>query len=276
MTAMTFHDAPNRIRHVALTWPFAFSVSLLLSNDFWLKRAWPGIVSGKLSDFAGIALVTLLALATAPRHRIRVFVTIAAAFAFWKSPSSQPLIDAVNLWSPMKIGRVVDYTDLLAPAVMPACAAVAARPERFAIRGHALRRVLFPPMFAAALFGIMATTLLRLPFEYEFRLEAPGAMLERARIAEAIQAFAADEEMTCGDCADLNTHGSYSRSALDMRFTYPDVNRLKVYLTATAEGVFFFSAGADKVAAKAMRKLHRRLKKIHPDLKLEQIIEVHG
>ena len=62
-------NARTRLASVITTWPFVASLAVLLLNDFWLKRAAPGVITGKLSDFAGIAIVTLLLLATWPQRR---------------------------------------------------------------------------------------------------------------------------------------------------------------------------------------------------------------
>jgi hypothetical protein len=53
---------------VLTTWPFVLALTTLIANDAWLKSAWPGLITGKLSDVAGIAVVALLALS---RLRIR-------------------------------------------------------------------------------------------------------------------------------------------------------------------------------------------------------------
>ncbi|MGB5510769.1 MAG: hypothetical protein WBM87_03575 [Woeseiaceae bacterium] len=46
-------------------------------------------------------------------------VSLVLSFAFWKSPFSQALIDLINAVTAAKIGRVVDYSDILAFAVIP-------------------------------------------------------------------------------------------------------------------------------------------------------------
>jgi hypothetical protein len=45
----------------ALLSPWALAaVLVLVLNDHWWKRAWPGLVTGKLSDFAGLIFFPLL------------------------------------------------------------------------------------------------------------------------------------------------------------------------------------------------------------------------
>jgi len=41
-------------------WPIYLSAILLILNDHILKYEYPGFVTGKLSDIAGVFLVTLL------------------------------------------------------------------------------------------------------------------------------------------------------------------------------------------------------------------------
>jgi hypothetical protein len=45
---------------VLTTWPLLLALATLIVNDAWLKSAYPGLISGKLSDIAGIAVVALL------------------------------------------------------------------------------------------------------------------------------------------------------------------------------------------------------------------------
>ena len=67
-------NARTRLAGVITTWPFVLSLVALLLNDFWLKRAAPGVVTGKLSDFAGLAIVTLLLLALWQQRRRVVYL----------------------------------------------------------------------------------------------------------------------------------------------------------------------------------------------------------
>jgi hypothetical protein len=75
-----------------------------------LSRRLRQFATGKLSDAAGLIVVTLIALPWFPRRTGRVLGAIAAAFVAWKSPASQPRSTSprAGAW---QIGRVVDYTD---------------------------------------------------------------------------------------------------------------------------------------------------------------------
>jgi hypothetical protein len=96
---------------------YAFALGVLLLNDYALKRYWPGFVSGKLSDFAGLfALAVFLLVIT--RTRVSL-VALAICFAFWKSPLASGVIQVWNSATGFAIGRIVDLTDLTALAVLP-------------------------------------------------------------------------------------------------------------------------------------------------------------
>jgi len=98
---------------------FIAALLLLLVNDHVLKAAFPGVVTGKLSDVSGLFLLGTLAVALAPSRVGAALSIVAAAFAVWKSPLSQPLIDAWNLVGPFPIARVIDWTDLIALLALP-------------------------------------------------------------------------------------------------------------------------------------------------------------
>src|SRR5438132_11449600 len=78
------------------------SVFLLLLNDFVLKARFPGFVTGKLSDLAGLFAFVLFWRSILPRHARAVAVTTALGFVWWKSPWSGPAIaawNALDLWN---------------------------------------------------------------------------------------------------------------------------------------------------------------------------------
>jgi hypothetical protein len=95
------------------------AVAVLALNDHVLKQAAPGLVTGKLSDFAGLFAFAVFLSVAVRRHVPAIHVGIAVAFAAWKSPLSTPMIEAWNATMPLRIGRVVDYSDLLALSVLP-------------------------------------------------------------------------------------------------------------------------------------------------------------
>ena len=93
---------------------FYLSALLLGANDFYWKAAFHNALTGKISDFAGIALWVLFWESFGWRQRKVLYIGTAVLFAWFKSPYSEAFLQILNL------SRVVDYTDLMALAVLPA------------------------------------------------------------------------------------------------------------------------------------------------------------
>ena len=123
---------------------FLLALALLLLNDFLLKQAFPGLFTGKLSDVAGVFVFTAFGLAFLPRYRYGVLLFSALWFIFWKSPFSQPLIDAFNRTAFYSIQRVVDYSDLWALSSIPAAAWLFNGKEEKSTYAHAVFRFGIP------------------------------------------------------------------------------------------------------------------------------------
>ena len=155
------------------------AVAVLVVNDWVLKPAFHNALTGKLSDVAGVAAFALFWAAFFPRHRLHAFVATAIGFAVWKSPASQPVIDAWNALGWGAIGRVVDWTDLLALAVLPVIYRYEPRP----IAIPRLRRVVGPAVAMACVLAFGATSRIRpaVPLvgeQYVFELP-PDSVLQR-------------------------------------------------------------------------------------------------
>jgi hypothetical protein len=138
---------------IAASPAFIVAVLLLLANDHILKAVFPGLVTGKLSDLSGLFIVGTLVVALAPSRPGLVLAAVAAAFAVWKSPASQPLIDLWNTAGPLQIARVVDWTDLL---VLPALllALIYSRSEYRVVPARVVR----PVMLGVTALAILATS----------------------------------------------------------------------------------------------------------------------
>jgi len=91
---------------------------LLLLNDHLFKYSWPNFITGKLSDFSGLYLFPLF-VNIFIRDKQKVFLGTALLFILWKSPLSQPFIDHWNNLRFYHIQRIVDYSDILAIAILP-------------------------------------------------------------------------------------------------------------------------------------------------------------
>lgn len=105
--------------NVLLSPGFLLGLGLLLLNDFYLKSAYGNFLTGKLSDFAGLFIFPLFVVSIIPKGHFFAYVGTAIAFLFWKTPFADFVIDLWNSSAFFKIGRTVDYTDILTLAVLP-------------------------------------------------------------------------------------------------------------------------------------------------------------
>lgn len=112
----------NNHRLDLLTTPaFLFGLAILLLNDWVWKGQFSNMLTGKLSDFAGLFVCAVFWTALFPTQKRWVFALTGVFFVFWKSSLSQPLIDSWNSMNLFQIARVVDFSDNLALLVLPAC-----------------------------------------------------------------------------------------------------------------------------------------------------------
>lgn len=99
---------------------FVGSLAVLLSNDCWGKYAFPGLLTGKLSDFVGLIVLPVFCRVLFPSlSKKHILLTVALFFIWFKSPLSQPLLNTINQFSYWPVNRVVDYSDLVALCVLP-------------------------------------------------------------------------------------------------------------------------------------------------------------
>jgi hypothetical protein len=99
--------------HLVTSPIFAMSILALVINDHLLKRRWPSLITGKLSDVAGVAMVALL-LTAVSRRPAASFGATAVLFAALKS------IPVAARWAAPVLGgtTLTDRTDVLALAVL--------------------------------------------------------------------------------------------------------------------------------------------------------------
>ena len=124
-------DSVLRNRSILLTDPrFLAAVLLLIANDAAFKQLWPGWITGKLSDVAGLFAWTFFWSALLPRRFTPgVAVATGAGFLYWKSPGADALIAWWNTTAAVQVGRVGDITDLLALVVLPLAVIAVRRPQ---------------------------------------------------------------------------------------------------------------------------------------------------
>ena len=243
--------------------PFVCAVIVLLLNDWWLKSAYPGVVSGKLSDFAGIAIVGLLLLATWPHRTTQIYAATSALFAWWKSPLSEPLIQVVNACAPIAIGRTVDYTDLVALIVLPACSYIVANHQAFALPWAMVRRALFAPVIAATVFGTAATSTAPTYEGYEIGSTYCDEPC-RDQIHEAIAAVAARRGLVCDACPLSDGSMVYRSKDMSMSYRFPSYTTIGFTIEAFGSSACE-KADALRTALKAaVRKQFHGLQYVEP------------
>ncbi|MBU1222088.1 hypothetical protein KKF34_13760 [Myxococcota bacterium] len=112
----------ERYSAIFLSWGFLLSLFILILNDFLLKGIFGNWITGKLSDFAGLFIFPLALTAIFPRYIKVIHILTAVSFCLFKSPLANPVISAWNSLGILNIGRVIDYTDLIAlPMIAVSC-----------------------------------------------------------------------------------------------------------------------------------------------------------
>ena len=257
----------NRLTAVLATWPFIASLVTLLANDWWLKQAHPGLITGKLSDFAGIAVITMLLLAAATQKKPLILLAIATGFAWWKSPLSQPLLDSLNLYLPFTVGRTVDYTDLLALGVIPFCVPVASEPARFQLGLGRIRPLIVGLVAMTTVFAVSATSIRPTLVELKVSQRNPAAELNHTVIAAAVADLARKRDLECQECSDTSTGARYWGDGAHLSYSFPDSRTVVFRLEAFPDGVLFsFGDSGPEKARKLIAALRERLSRTYENL----------
>ncbi len=222
----------SRALAIFTTWPFVLALLTLLVNDWVLKQAYPGFLTGKLSDFAGIAVVALLLFAAFPRHARAIYLAIAGAFLWWKSPASGGFIAFMSAAQPLNIGRTVDYWDLIALAVLPACAKFAASEPRSFVSSAARRRWVLPPLFAATLFGVMATSTPIYRQDFNVRAVESAAPIPRDAIVDSIGKIARSRGLKPREPNPPYWEGAFEGRGVFLTYSFVGGNEIAVGIQA--------------------------------------------
>lgn len=221
------------------TWPLYLALFLLLLNDYVLKGSYPGFITGKLSDFAGIFLVTLVMREIFPARSGRLSLAIAGAFAFWKSPYSQSLIDAANAYGPVEIARMVDYSDLAALVVIPL--AHRAFEHRAELQfGRRLGKWLRVPGIVLTVMAITGTSVVMPEHRYEIRKQAQGGAIDVKHAVHVIANVAKDNDLSCVKCNAADSEGLFENSENTLAYRFIENNTSIAFrITGTPGGLFF-------------------------------------
>lgn len=229
----------SRVLTIFTTWPFVLALLLLLVNDGLLKHAYPGIITGKLSDFAGLAVVALPLFSAFPRHARSIYLALGGAFLWWKSPASGAFISYMNEMLPVNLTRTVDFGDLIALAVLPPCSRFAASEPRSAVSSDTLRRWLLPPVLVAALFGVMATSQApAIRKDFEVRAIESSAPFPRDGIVEAITEVARARGLKQAKPNPPHWEGAFEGRGVLLTYTFKGPTEIAVGIQPSGSGSY--------------------------------------
>ncbi len=138
---------------------FLIAILILILNDFVFKQAFGNWFTGKLSDFVGLyAFAYFWGVVFKKKWKKAIYISIAVMFVYWKSPFSETLIVLWNSYAPYNIGRVIDYSDLIALVVLPFGYFHHAREKKVVNSMAVLYKVGRPVIVSFTIFTFLATS----------------------------------------------------------------------------------------------------------------------
>lgn len=158
---------------------FIGGLAVLLLNDHFLKWYFSNMISGKLSDFAGVYILPLFLAGMLPLRKKYTLWFTGLFFIWWKSPFSESFILGYNQLSPIPITRVVDYTDYLALILLPLSFWTLKRLEYRSERVSRARNFLSIPLLGLSIFAFMATAP---PSSFYYRISDGNMVCENCKI----------------------------------------------------------------------------------------------
>ena len=167
-------------------------------NDLFLKISYANWLTGKLSDFAGLLVFSLLLFAFFPRQVRPLSWTTCALFVWWKSPYSGAFIEAINASEVVRIARTVDYTDLIALLTIPAATYVFKSHTAKEPKVSNVRRLFVTCSIFCACFAIAGTSLT--PYTRTFLIQGrtEERLLSEATVEAALATVAGSPDFQCG------------------------------------------------------------------------------
>jgi hypothetical protein len=147
-----------RNKNLLLNWIFLLGLFLLALNDHFLKYHYSSWLTGKLSDFTGLLIFPLFLAFLFPRQAKAMPLLTGICFIFFKAPWSTPFIEAYNRIAPIGITRTIDYSDLLALAVLPLSQRLIPAIDRYRIQWPMVSRLQPVWLMLPCSFVFMATS----------------------------------------------------------------------------------------------------------------------
>ena len=152
-----------------------------------------------------------------PRARLPLSALVAVLFALWKSPASQWAIDAINATVGVNIGRVVDYSDLLALATIPLAWVSVAKFSNLESR-MLFKRVIAAPILVVTFLGVTGTSVLLPQGNYSIRNTELDNRVADTALAAAAQQVAEYYGLECTECDALSATAHYYNDDLEFWF----------------------------------------------------------
>jgi hypothetical protein len=253
---------------VISSWAFVAALAILLLNDLALKAAFPGALTGKLSDFAGMAMVGMLVLAPQRGRDAFWYCLLGVLFVWWKGPASDSLIAFVRGIGYNDFGRVIDYTDLFALAILPACSFVARQPERLQFAAGRPRQLIAVPIGALTIAALLGTSVMQTRQDYVIRDRSSPPTIEPEAVAAIVKEIADKHELKPLE----GRAGNYEGAGLSLAYEFREPNAIEFAVRAYPNGLFFGKGGYEK-ADELRQVLKRKLGERFPNLEYVEALE---
>jgi hypothetical protein len=230
-------------RSFLISWPVCISVLALLLNDHFLKLLFPGWITGKLSDFSGVFLVAYIIIGISKGRALISCFCVGFLFVFWKSPYSQFIIDAFNSYSPINIGRVLDYSDLLSLSMLPLAVYVYQNRAAFALEAK-LSQIVKIPLIILTSLAIAGTSVIMPHHQYSIRKSEPTQEVDVIKAIFLIGEVASNNGLECISCHPNSRKGHYQNEEIELHYSIlPDGRGVEFEITGEP-GNLFFGRGA--------------------------------
>lgn len=231
----------TKSNEIFFTWPIWISLFLLLINDWLIKVHYPSVVSGKLSDFAGIYLVSSLGFYYFRFHKIWVITIVICSFTFWKSHFSQPFLDLWNAIGFIQYARVVDYYDLFAFLVIPLAYVLTAQYQKHLLLTRPIG-ILRNSIITITAFAVIATSVRKPLNSYKIQpIDGKSSKHDKNlkfEIFDILKSVCARRGMSCLSCDPSHNQGSYSNKNLRLDYLWiPEKMTLEINVIGLSTGM---------------------------------------
>lgn len=138
---------------------FIVCLTTLLLNDFYLKQTFPNALTGKISDFVGLIVFPIFIAYILPNTEKWISIATGILFIFWKTPLVTPIIETLNQVFPLRIQRVIDYSDYWALLVLPIAHEIISQDRKLTSNSSKLLKFSRIGIASVSFFAICATSM---------------------------------------------------------------------------------------------------------------------